>query len=134
MGKPALWAAYLHITRPSEKHVGETERHQWVFIPPVPQELMPRGKEAILGFSFYHRHQDKLTQKSVWKHSEGRTREQFAQGIASYEMEHWVADELITCQVADFELAKLAKEGFKTPYGIISRLRRVSDVTHRYTI
>jgi hypothetical protein len=129
---PALWAAYLQLTRDSASHGGETERHQWVFIPPVDVDIAP--SHPLSGFSYYHRHQEKLSQKTVWKHHSGRSIQVITAAVDSRLLDGWSADPMITCEVAAFELAELANTNWKTPYRLLTRLKRVSEATHRYTI
>lgn len=130
MPEPALWAVYLQLLKASDDDADEMQRHQYVFLPSY-----SGGRVHVPTFSFFHRHQEKLTQKTVWRFN--KTTPQGIDGIraavSSLEEDSWVASPLITCQVAPFELEQILSDE-KTPYRVLSRIRRVSDVTHRYTI
>lgn len=130
MPEPSLWAVYLQLLKVADDDPTEMQRHQYVFLP-----AFTGGRVDVSTFSYFTRHQEKLTQKTVWRYN--RAGSQGIDGVKAtlqfLESEAWEASPVITCQVAPFELEQILADQ-KTPYRVLSRIRRVSDVTHRYTI
>lgn len=132
MPEPALWAVYFQMTLTSKTNPAESERMQWIFLPPFTGSIVPAGAKESPQPSYFFRKQEKLGQRTVWNHyKEGLA--QMVSGIPALEAAGWVAQPLITIEVAPWEMAEITK-AWKFPYRLESRFKRVSNVTHQYTI
>lgn len=131
---PRLWAAYLEMVHGD----GESRaRMQWVFVPPVPDDVAPDGMTPVPHAGYYYRRQNKVSHKSTWKITHLNTpqkHQEMLKAIADAEMRGWRANPVVTCEVHPLEMRELALEGWKTPYRFLNRLTRVASAKHGYKI
>lgn len=132
MPQPALWAVYLQVTAPGE-NAGETRRKQWIFMPAFKGELLEPGEKNSNEPFYFYRDQETLLQRTTWRLHHGLNAGAVTSLVDTLVEGEWTADPLITCEIHPREMAEITAE-WRTPYRIITRLRRVSDATHRYSI
>ena len=130
-----LWAAYLEMTH------GEGEgrsRVQWIITPPVPAPVArPLDLNPIEHPAVFHRRQERRTHKTTWRvkhlNTDIKIRE-LRMEIAELERRGWDPKQVITCQVHPLEMQNLAREGWKTPYRLITRFERVAETMYGFRI
>lgn len=120
-----LWAAYLEMTHGD----GDSRsRVQWIILPPTAGIDHP---------AVFHRRQDRRTHKTTWRvkhlNTDPKVRE-LTMEIAEFERRGWAAKEVITCQVHPMEMADIVREGWKTPYRLITRFERVAEARYGFRI
>lgn len=122
-----LWAAYLEMTHGD----GDSRsRVQWIILPPAPSD-------GIEHPAVFHRRQDRRTHKTTWrvKHLNNDLKiGELRVEISDFERRGWDAKQVITCQVHPLEMTGIVREGWKTPYRLITRFERVAEAMYGFRI
>lgn len=134
MAETPLWAAYVELVHGAGDG---RSRHQYIMFPPVSEQFRTGGAGPIEHPSYFHRKQDRMDHRAVWRIQHLTTQallEQFVDRFNDLESRGWIASPVITCQVHPLEFEEIVLSGWRTPYRIISRMQRVARIKHNFTI